>query len=64
MPEITFMEAVGSINRMRDQLADLARLRHSMDEWGFNTDEITEMEDHLHNRIDEYYTIIETLEED
>ena len=55
-----FMDAVGSINRMRDQLADLKRLRYMMDEWGFNTDEITEMENHLWNRIDELHKLIES----
>ena len=55
-----FMDAVGSINRMRDQLADLKRLRYMMDEWGFNTDEITQMEDHLYSRMDDMYKLIES----
>lgn len=45
----------GRINQLRDNLADLARLRHQMDEWGFNTDEITAQEDWSHNEIERLY---------
>ena len=49
------IEIFGRINQLRDNLADLARLRHHMDEWGFNTDEITAQEDWSNNEIERLY---------
>lgn len=51
-------EIFGRINQLRDNLADLARLRHQMDEWGFNTDEITAQEDWSHAEIERLYNLI------
>jgi len=49
------IEIFDRINQLRDNLADLERLRHMMDEWGFNTDEITAQEDWSHAEIERLY---------
>lgn len=51
-------EIFSRINQYRDNLADLERLRHHMDEWGFNTDEIIAQEDYCHARIESLYDLI------
>lgn len=53
------IEIFRRINQLRDNLADLERLRHHMDEWGFNTDEITAQEDWSNNEIDRLYGLLE-----
>ena len=56
--ELEVSDIFRRIARLRDQLADLARLRHQMDEWGFNTDEITDQEEWSNNEIDRLYGLI------
>lgn len=51
-------EIFSRINQLRDNLADLERLRHHMDEWGFNTDEVWAQEEWSHNEIERLYSLI------
>lgn len=53
------IEIFGRINGLRDQLADLERLRHMMDEWGFDTNEVWAQEEWTHNEIDRLYGLLE-----